>query len=95
MDGHAGLPGGATAVEGEGETVSAHPFVMGRLAGGELLQMSEKQFAVGQATRADLPRHARGEDLLGAAAADLQETLDDSAVDPRMGQGGELSQNLV
>lgn len=95
FDGKAGLPGGAEAVEGVGQPLAAPAFIGGDIAGGELPQMGHELIAIGETVGADVQRHARGEDLLSASAADPEHAFDGSAVDPGVGQGSELHQNLV
>jgi len=94
-DGDAGLPGGAEIVESLGQPSSSPPLVGSGVAGGEPAQVFHKPFAVGHPARADLPSHARGEELLGAAAADAKQAFDGGTVDPGVGQGSELCQNLI
>jgi hypothetical protein len=95
LDRNARLPGGAEPVEGLGEALSAPAFVGSGVAGRELPQVSDEPVAIGEAVGADLQRHAGSEDLLGAAAADPEHSLDGGAVDPGQGKGREFRQNLV
>jgi hypothetical protein len=68
---------------------------VGGVAGGELPQMRDEVFAVGESVGADLERDAGSEELLGAAAADAEEAFDGGAVDPGLGEGSELGRNPV
>jgi hypothetical protein len=95
LDGKAGLPGRVQVREGASQTSSPLPFVVGSFAGGEALQVGEELVAMGEAARTGLERDAGGEELLGAAAADLEDTFDGGAIDPGLGQGIQVGRNLV
>ncbi len=90
LDGNAGLPSCAEAVEGLSQVMAASALVGSGLAGGHLAQVSDQPVAIGEAIGADLERDARSEDLLGSAAADAKHSFDGGAVDPRLGQGNQL-----
>jgi hypothetical protein len=81
--------------KGASQTSSSLPFVVGGLAGGELLQVSEELVAIGEAAGADLERDTGSEELLGTATANLEDTFDGRAVDPGLGQGIQLCRNLI
>ncbi|HMF77760.1 MAG TPA: hypothetical protein VK604_19040, partial [Bryobacteraceae bacterium] len=95
LDGHP-MPGRfVQGFEGPGEALAALALVGSGVASGQLPQMGNKQFPVGEAIGADLERDAGGEDLLGAAAADAEQAFDGGAIDPGLGQGTQLRENLV
>jgi hypothetical protein len=95
LDGKAGLPSRVEVSEGAGQASSSLVFVVDGFPGGELPQVGEELVARGEAARAGLKRHAGREDLLGAAAADLEDAFDGGAVDPGLGQGIQFGGNPV
>ena len=57
--------------------------------------MRDQLMAVGDPVRPDLPGDARPHDLLGSAGADLQESLERFAINPRPRQSVQLSNNFI
>jgi hypothetical protein len=82
---------GALVERGESfrELPSPLPFIDGGLPRCELLEAGDELVPVGDAAGADLAGNSGLEQLLGAAAADAEQSFERRAVDPRVGQGME------
>jgi len=95
FDGNAGLPGCAESIEGVGETVTPLAFKGSSVPGRQLPQVGDQPITICKTVGADLERHARSEDLLGPAAADAEEAFYGGTVNPRVGQGSEIREDLI
>jgi hypothetical protein len=78
-----------------GDPLPALDFSPRLFARRDLFQPPEKGFPLGQPIGAHPFGHARGEDLLGAAASDAQERLHRGAVDKGAGQGAHRRANGI
>jgi hypothetical protein len=78
-----------------GDFPTAPAFIIAVVALGEAREAGDQDLAVHQAVGADVVGDARGQDLLGAAAADAEEKLNGSAIDERARGGPQLFQNVV